>query len=55
MAWHIWKDNIKMDLNELWPDDADRICLSWEENQWLAVMKVVMEILGSTKGATFLD
>jgi hypothetical protein len=28
MAWHIWKDNIKVDLNELGPDDADRICLA---------------------------
>jgi hypothetical protein len=32
-SWHKWKENIKMDLKEIWFEDVDGIQLAHESHQ----------------------
>jgi hypothetical protein len=39
-----WKDNIKMDLREIWIDEANRICLAKATVHWRSFMSMVMNL-----------
>jgi hypothetical protein len=40
---HIWEDNIRMDLKEIWWEGLDGIHLAQDTNQWRALVNTVMD------------
>jgi hypothetical protein len=51
----IWEDNIIMDLRELGCDVVDWIHLAHSRNQWLALVNMLSNLLGSLKDREFHD
>jgi hypothetical protein len=44
-AWHRWKDNIKMDLQEVgWGGGMDWIDMAQDRNRWQVLVSVVMNL-----------
>jgi hypothetical protein len=41
---HRWKDNIMMDLQDVWFGDMDWIQLAQDKDKWRALVKAVMNI-----------
>jgi hypothetical protein len=41
---HRWEDNIKMDIRELWIDEANWIQLAQDRVQWQAFVNTVMNL-----------
>jgi hypothetical protein len=41
---HRWKDNIKMDLEEIWIDGANWIWLAQDRVQWRAFVNTLMNL-----------
>ena len=50
-----WKDNIKMDLQEVGCLSMEWIELAQDRDSWRALVSMVMELSGSIKCGGFLD
>jgi hypothetical protein len=42
--WHIWEDNIRMELGETGWEGVDWMCLAEDRDQWWGLVNTVMNL-----------